>query len=105
MISSCTKNGWEKATIETRRDPQGGYQWFVLLNRIDKKSKERETVRLEPHPAYPLPTVLEARHWAATYALYRVGLNNENQLLIVSAAMTFNLIEFSRRDRENIGQN
>ena len=29
-------------------------------------------MRLEPHPPYISPTAVEARHWGATYALYRV---------------------------------
>jgi ATP-dependent RNA helicase DHX57 len=31
-------------------------------------------VRMEPHPPYICKSALEARHWGATYALYRVRL-------------------------------
>lgn len=30
-------------------------------------------MRLEPRPALEMKSVIEAKHWAATYALYRVG--------------------------------
>ncbi|EMD42249.1 hypothetical protein CERSUDRAFT_110776 [Gelatoporia subvermispora B] len=38
---------------------------------MDKKTSQKESVRLEPHPPRAFPTALEARHWGATYALYR----------------------------------
>ncbi len=28
---------------------------------------------MEPHPPFVMPSALEARHWGATYALYRVS--------------------------------
>ncbi|PIL31325.1 hypothetical protein GSI_06023 [Ganoderma sinense ZZ0214-1] len=66
----CQKNGWEKPIVDTRRQGDG-YSFSVMLSRANKKSSERETVRLEPHPPYIMPSVLEARHWGATYAMYR----------------------------------
>ncbi len=32
-------------------------------------------MRMEPHPPYICKSALEARHWGATYALYRVRLH------------------------------
>ncbi|KAI0673812.1 P-loop containing nucleoside triphosphate hydrolase protein [Trametes maxima] len=69
--SRCQKSGWEKPTVDTRRQ-QNGYSFVVTLYRLNKKSSERESVRLEPHPPYVMPSALEARHWGATYALYRI---------------------------------
>ncbi|RPD64692.1 P-loop containing nucleoside triphosphate hydrolase protein [Lentinus tigrinus ALCF2SS1-7] len=66
----CQKNGWEKPVVDTRR-LGNGYSFIVTLSRLNKKSSERESVRLEPHPPYVMPSALEARHWGATYALYR----------------------------------
>ncbi|KAI9060487.1 P-loop containing nucleoside triphosphate hydrolase protein [Trametes sanguinea] len=66
----CQKNGWEKPVVDTRRHPDG-YSFVVTLSRLNKKTSERESVRMEPHPPYILPSALEARHWGATYALYR----------------------------------
>ncbi|KAF4606324.1 hypothetical protein EYR38_000377 [Pleurotus pulmonarius] len=49
-----------------------GYSFVVTLRRLNKKSDSgMDSVRLEPHPPYICPTALEARHWGATYALYR----------------------------------
>lgn len=36
---------------------------------------------MEPHPLYLRPTALEARHWGATYALYRVRVDNFSSIL------------------------
>ncbi|KAJ7631194.1 P-loop containing nucleoside triphosphate hydrolase protein [Roridomyces roridus] len=66
----CQKNGWEKCIIDTRKQ-QSGFAFVVTLAKINKKSGQKETVRMEPHPAYISPTAAEARQWGATYALYR----------------------------------
>ncbi|KAJ7040354.1 P-loop containing nucleoside triphosphate hydrolase protein [Mycena alexandri] len=66
----CQKNGWEKPIIDTRRQ-QGGYAFTVTISKLNKKSGQKETTRMEPHPAYICPSAIEARHWGATYALYR----------------------------------
>lgn len=52
-----------------------GYSFSITLSRIHKKTSQKESARLEPHPPYVLPSVLEARHWGATYALYRVSVS------------------------------
>ncbi|KAH9842863.1 P-loop containing nucleoside triphosphate hydrolase protein [Rhodofomes roseus] len=66
----CQKNGWGKPIVDTRKQADG-YSFAVTLSRMNKKTSQKETVRLEPHPPYVLPSALEARHWGATYALYR----------------------------------
>ncbi|KAJ7170133.1 P-loop containing nucleoside triphosphate hydrolase protein [Mycena filopes] len=68
----CQKNGWEKPIIDTRRQ-QAGYGFAVTLSKLNKKSGQKETVHMEPHPAYISPSAIEARHWGATYALYRLN--------------------------------
>ncbi|KAF9454218.1 P-loop containing nucleoside triphosphate hydrolase protein [Macrolepiota fuliginosa MF-IS2] len=67
----CQKEGWEKPTVDTIHHGEKGYSFVVTLAKINKKSSERETVRLSPHQPYYRPSVVEARHWGATYALYR----------------------------------
>ncbi|KII93616.1 hypothetical protein PLICRDRAFT_131582 [Plicaturopsis crispa FD-325 SS-3] len=68
----CQKNGWEKAIVDAvRRRQKDGFSFVVTLARLNKKNSTREIVRLEPHPPYLRPTAVEARHWGATYALYR----------------------------------
>lgn len=49
-----------------------GWSFRATVSRINKKTTQRESVRLEPHPPYLKTSSLEARHWGATYALYRV---------------------------------
>ncbi|OJA10313.1 hypothetical protein AZE42_05191 [Rhizopogon vesiculosus] len=66
----CQKNGWDKPTVETRKHGNN-WSFVVIISRLDKKTSQTESVRFEPHPPYLRPTVLEARHWGATYALYR----------------------------------
>ncbi|KAJ7446393.1 P-loop containing nucleoside triphosphate hydrolase protein [Mycena galericulata] len=66
----CQKNGWEKPTIDTRKQ-RDGWSFSVTLSKLNKKSGQKETVRMEPHPPYVSPSPIEARHWGATYALYR----------------------------------
>ena len=53
-----------------------GWAFVVTLTRIirTKNGQERQSVRMEPHPPYISKSALEARHWGATYALYRVRL-------------------------------
>ncbi|KAF9074920.1 P-loop containing nucleoside triphosphate hydrolase protein [Rhodocollybia butyracea] len=69
LVERCQKNDW-KSTIETKKHTEG-FCFVVTLSRVNKKTSERETVRLEPHPPYYRSSALEARHWGACYALYR----------------------------------
>ncbi|KAI9508352.1 P-loop containing nucleoside triphosphate hydrolase protein [Russula earlei] len=87
----CTKNGWEKPVVDTvqllfpfsvgaesyshpfQPKRNEGWAFVVILTRIvrTKNGQEHESVRMEPHPPYICQSALEARHWGATYALYR----------------------------------
>ncbi|KAG1889461.1 P-loop containing nucleoside triphosphate hydrolase protein [Suillus subluteus] len=66
----CQKSGWDKPTVETRKHGNN-WSFAVHIARFDKKTSQTERIRLEPHPPYLRSTALEARHWGATYALYR----------------------------------
>jgi len=55
-----------------QRHHPDGHSFLVTLRRHNKKTSQVDSVRLEPHPPFLMPTALEARHWGATYALYRV---------------------------------
>ncbi len=46
---------------------------MTLRKRVSKNVYDLETVRMVPHPPLTIATAAEARHYAATYALYRVG--------------------------------
>ncbi|KAF8167397.1 P-loop containing nucleoside triphosphate hydrolase protein [Crassisporium funariophilum] len=66
----CQKEGWERPVVDTRRRPDG-WSFVVTLSRHNKKTSQMDKVVMEPHPPYCRPTAIEARHWGATYALYR----------------------------------
>ena len=77
----CQKQKWNRPDFSMRKMPEangGGYRSAVKLSRTDPKTKETITL-----PPFHLPdshahladqaTVLEARHFAAAYALFRVS--------------------------------
>ncbi|KAF4611691.1 hypothetical protein D9613_004209 [Agrocybe pediades] len=67
----CQKLGWDKPVVDARSHGNSGFSFVVTLSRYNKKTSEKDTVRMEPHPPYFRPSAVEARHWGATYALYR----------------------------------
>ncbi|KAG0174157.1 hypothetical protein DFQ28_004675 [Apophysomyces sp. BC1034] len=67
----CQKHGWEKPTFDIARRKQG-YVGTVQLSKRNKKTAQMETVSLNATDLY-LPTSIEAKHLAATYALHRVN--------------------------------
>ncbi|KAL4923942.1 RNA helicase [Aspergillus undulatus] len=72
MSEHCQKHKWEKPEYKMDKIG-GGFVASVLLRHIDSKTKE--TLSLPPIrlPAgFKQPTALEARHYAATYALFHV---------------------------------
>ncbi|KAL2119537.1 hypothetical protein VTJ04DRAFT_6498 [Mycothermus thermophilus] len=76
LSEHCQKQKWEKPEYNTIKTKEG-FSVFVSLS--CKNPKTGETTKLPPfklppshaHLAYK-PTALEAKHFAATYALYRV---------------------------------
>lgn len=77
----CQKQKWNKPDFSMIKMPQasgGGYRSAVRLSRTDSQTKETTTLprfQLPDSHAHlaDQPTVLEARHFAATYALFRVS--------------------------------
>ena len=43
-----------------------------LRKRVSKNVYDLESVRMVPHPALEIASAAEAKHYAATYALFRV---------------------------------
>ncbi|KAI9300769.1 P-loop containing nucleoside triphosphate hydrolase protein [Cunninghamella echinulata] len=73
----CQKQGWEKAVIEVneqqqKNDNQKGHVATVRLSKRNKKTAQLQTISLTPPDLY-LPTAVEAKHAAATFALHRVN--------------------------------
>ncbi|KAL4878867.1 P-loop containing nucleoside triphosphate hydrolase protein [Aspergillus karnatakaensis] len=72
MSEHCQKHKWEKPEY-TMNKIGGGFVSSVLLRRIDPKTKETLTLPPIRLPAeFNQATALEARHYAATYALFHV---------------------------------
>lgn len=49
---------------------------MVKVRKRNPKTSNIDEVRLEPRPPLEMKTANEAKHWVATYALYRVRLQN-----------------------------
>ncbi|OJI79471.1 hypothetical protein ASPTUDRAFT_131100 [Aspergillus tubingensis CBS 134.48] len=86
LAEHCQKQKWEKPEY-TMIKVSEGFVSSVILKRIDPKT--RETVVLPPMKPPPShkhlaaqPTALEARHFAAAYALFRVcNMKNIHMML------------------------
>ncbi|KAL7925338.1 P-loop containing nucleoside triphosphate hydrolase protein [Trichoderma austrokoningii] len=82
----CQKQKWDKPVYDTRKTPEGFSVWVTLSA---KDVKTQQTITLEPFKI-PLShkhlllrdTALEAKHTAATYALFRVcSMQNKHMVL------------------------
>ncbi|KAG6312513.1 hypothetical protein E4U44_003285 [Claviceps purpurea] len=82
----CQKQKWERPEYDTRKTPEGFSVWVTLSA---KDLKTQEMTKLEP---FKIPashkhlllreTALEAKHAAATYALFRVcSMQNKHMVL------------------------
>lgn len=77
LSEHCQKQKWERPDYDTRKFSEG---FSVLVTLGKKDPKTQEITKLPPfklppshvHLAYK-PTALEAKHFAATYALFRVN--------------------------------
>ncbi|KAL6924638.1 hypothetical protein FSST1_001912 [Fusarium sambucinum] len=82
----CQKQRWERPDYDTRKTPEGFSVW-VTMSANDPKTQQ--IIRLEPFkiPAthkhlITRPTAIEAKHAAATYALFRVcSMQNKHTVL------------------------
>ncbi|KAL2856998.1 P-loop containing nucleoside triphosphate hydrolase protein [Aspergillus pseudodeflectus] len=72
MSEHCQKHKWEKPEY-TMDKIGGGFVASVILRRVDPKTRETTTLPTLRLPAgFKQPTALEARHYAATWALFHV---------------------------------
>ncbi|KAI9827350.1 MAG: hypothetical protein M1819_006993 [Sarea resinae] len=87
MLSEhCQKQRWEKPEYTMSKTPEG-FSSMVILKATNNKT--RETTTLPPFKLPPThkhlaiqPTAVEARHFAATYALFRVcSMRNIHMML------------------------
>ncbi|KAK1836245.1 putative ATP-dependent RNA helicase ucp12 [Podospora conica] len=86
LSEHCQKQKWDRPDYHTIKTPDG-FSVFVSLSA--KNPKTNETTKLQPFKLPPShvhlafkPTALEAKHFAATYALYRVcSMKNLHMML------------------------
>ncbi|GAA5960522.1 hypothetical protein JCM3765_003663 [Sporobolomyces pararoseus] len=80
LSERCQKNGWERPSVDPKKNAGGTWSASVTLKRKDSKNGGFETVYMKPPPA-PSPiaveksSAMEAKHWASVYALYRFSNN------------------------------
>ncbi|KAJ4250518.1 putative ATP-dependent RNA helicase ucp12 [Fusarium torreyae] len=82
----CQKQRWERPEYDTRKTPDGFSVWVTMSA---KDTKTQQITKLEPFkiPAthkhlIMRPTAIEAKHAAATYALFRVcSMQNKHTVL------------------------
>ncbi|ODN98303.1 ATP-dependent RNA helicase A [Cryptococcus wingfieldii CBS 7118] len=77
LNEKCQKMGWEKPVVESHanRGSQSFTGSVILKKRVSKNVYNLEEVRFVPHPPLEIATAAEAKHWAATYALFRFCSN------------------------------
>ena len=87
LSEHCQKQKWERPDYDVRKVKDGLFSAFVSLSA--KNTKTGEVTRLDPFKLPPShvhlaakPTALEARHFAATYGLFRVcSMKNLHMML------------------------
>lgn len=86
----CQRHGWNKVEYDMKK-PNGKFVGIAKLAWTDPKTREVIEVRMND-PVYdkttgvgaiePQETTMEARHYAATVALYRVAFNTNTHMML-----------------------
>ncbi|WOO80898.1 Putative DEAH-box ATP-dependent helicase [Vanrija pseudolonga] len=75
LNEKCQKAGWERPIIETKQNPRSNPETFggvvILRKRTSKNVYDLDTVRFTPHPPLDIDNAAMAKHYLATYALFR----------------------------------
>ncbi|KAL9025571.1 MAG: hypothetical protein Q9196_005634 [Gyalolechia fulgens] len=105
LSEHCQKQKWSKPEY-TMAKTAAGFSSSVILRSIDPKS--RETISLPPFvlsPSYRSialqPTAIEARHFAATYALFRVCSMRNIHMMLPPTYRDFWKNEFTESKKED----
>ncbi|GAA5907364.1 hypothetical protein JCM6882_002817 [Rhodosporidiobolus microsporus] len=81
LAERCQKSGFERPDVQPKKGTlPNSWTASVTLKRKNPKSNELETVYMRPPPppspiAVEKPSAMEAKHWAAVYALFRFQNN------------------------------
>lgn len=91
LHETCQRRKWNKVEYDMKKIGDKGMLAIAVLSYTDPKSKEVLTVRMND-PSYdklnnkgvqiPQETPIEARHLAATVALYRISYNTNLQMML-----------------------
>lgn len=91
LHENCQRRKWNKVEYEMKKIGDKGMLAIAVLSCVDAKSKDTLTVRMND-PTYdkmtgkgvqvPQETPMEARHLAATVALYRISYNTNLQMML-----------------------
>ncbi|KAI4144528.1 MAG: hypothetical protein L6R39_004139 [Caloplaca ligustica] len=106
LAEHCQKQKWAKPEY-TMTKTSTGFSSSVILRSTDPKT--RETVSLPPFilpPSYRCialqPTAIEARHFAATYALFRVCSMRNIHMMLPPTYRDFWKNEFEQSKKEDV---
>ncbi|GAA5855860.1 hypothetical protein JCM8547_000389 [Rhodosporidiobolus lusitaniae] len=81
LSERCQKSGFDRPDVQPKKGTlPNSWTASVTLKRKNPKSNEFETVYMRPPPppsqiAVEKPSAMEAKHWAALYALFRFSNN------------------------------
>lgn len=83
LFEFAQKQKWNKVSIEMKKVATG-FVGIVDLSYNDPKSRETIHIRMQPDLALlpPRDTTNEARHFAATYAMFRLNYNKNIQMVL-----------------------
>ena len=112
LSEHCQRSGWNKPDYHMRTVQHKGEKAFrssVKLSKTDPKTKETTTVppfELPPtyHDQANEPTALEARHFAATYTLYRVASMKQIHMTLPPKYRDFWKGLFADLKKEDVGE-
>ncbi|CAH2350524.1 putative ATP-dependent RNA helicase [[Candida] railenensis] len=83
LFEYAQKQKWEKVVIDMRKNAKG-FTGVVNLKWKNPKTQEMITVQMVPHSDtyQPRETTNEARHFAATYALFRINFVKNMKMVL-----------------------
>lgn len=107
LFEHAQKQKWNKVIIDMRKTAKG---FIGVVNLLWENPKTRETIHLKWQPETelltPRETTNEARHFAATYALYRINYVKNMKMVLPNlfrnywSDMEAKRIEVLKRDKE-----
>lgn len=74
LNEKCQKAGWERPSVDARQTSQGWTGSCMLKKRVSKNVYDLDTVRFVMDiTGFDIESAALARHYVATYGLFRVG--------------------------------